>query len=209
MSSFMDHIIAPYLTSPLANSTKIYNNVYSNGPDISLSNYYRNTATRRSILQAAKSITFCDEIDEVATEAANKNEADTTSENSSRNSTTNSTSSDISRGNKTKSPKKSARMAIGGKKPYVARKLITVKKPMEPIKAVAKNCKNQGLTVEKILQQINMTKYQQHFKKIDVTKFTHMKEIDLNAIGITRASEIKTFMDTIKKVQSNDFVLKK
>ncbi|KNC34526.1 hypothetical protein FF38_04191 [Lucilia cuprina] len=193
MSSWMDQIIAPYLASPLANSTKIHNNVYTDGPDISLTRLgYRSTGYQPiNITQAAEK---------------SKETKETTNTDESIEATDTSTTSNNESTNKTSA--KSKTMKGAGKKPVVSRKSITAKKTIEPIKAVAINCKNNGVTVEKILKQINMTKYQQAFKKIDVSKFKSLKEIDLNAIGITRPSEIRTFMDAIKKVKSDTLIIK-
>lgn len=95
---------------------------------------------------------------------------------------------------------KISRKSIGSKKPVVVRKSITAKTSSEAPKAVG-NCKTVQ-TIEKVLKQIKMTKYTQSFKKVDIEKFKALREIDLNAIGITRPSEIKIFKEAINKAKT-------
>lgn len=181
----------------MANSTKIHNNIYTDGPDISLTKQgYRNTSFRPIDITAAA----------IEIEKSQASSSTTSTDNTSTSMTDTSTS--MTKNDSKPSTPKAARKAVVCKKPVVGRKSITAKKTQEPIKVVSNNCKIKGISVEKILKQINMTKYQQSFKKIDVSKFKDLREIDLNAIGITRASEIRTFMDAIKKTKSEMLVIK-
>ncbi|TMW53761.1 hypothetical protein DOY81_001166 [Sarcophaga bullata] len=100
-----------------------------------------------------------------------------------------------------------SRKSLGSTKPVVARKSVVARRTSEPIKASDNKNRNNALTVEKILKTIKMTKYQHSFKKINLAKFKELKEIDLNAFGITRQSEIRIFKEAIDKAKMDLFFI--
>ena len=99
------------------------------------------------------------------------------------------------------------RRSLGSAKPIVSRKSVVARSTSGPIKASDNKNRNNVLTVEKILKIIKMTKYQHSFKKINLAKFKELKEIDLNAFGITRQSEIRIFKEAIDKAKMDLFFI--
>lgn len=188
--SFMEQKRLLYMSSPLANSTKICT-VCKDCTNMAYAHLYGNEAsTDKSVPLTPRNITSANILN-----APSVNNTDITSR----------TVSFACSNKETSTETLSSQNSVCRKKPKVARKSITARKSVEPIKAVATNCKSQALTVENILKEINMTKYYHSFKKLDVEKFMELKEIDLNAFGITRPSEIRIFKEAIRKAKLKVF----
>lgn len=105
--------------------------------------------------------------------------------------------------NESKKSSKSQKSISVSKKPVVSRKAIAPKKTGSDI-TINKSSGNAKKvhSVERILNQINMSKYSNLFRNCDINKFKELRELDLNAMGITRPQEIRIFKEAIYKVKT-------
>lgn len=88
------------------------------------------------------------------------------------------------------------------KKPVVVpRKPLAPKKTCSNVMVKSNDNIKKVQSVERILNQINMSKYANLFKNCDLNKFKQLRELDLNAMGITRPQELRTFKEAINKAK--------